>query len=206
MAETTSERAQDRRIVRTKQALRTALIELTEERGLDGFTVNDLCECADINRSTFYNHFHDKDELLRALEDEVMADLEAYRAKLSEVSTLSVARANARKTPLPLLVELFEYLRGQGDFLHAMLGAGGDAGFAPSLSEFVCESLIKPMLHERYRTSDDPFVGYYLAFYANAYLGIITRWVQTGMQESSEDMAVIALRLLFIKPGESIKL
>ena len=206
MAETTGERAQDRRIVRTEQALRTALIALTEERGLEGFTVNDLCERADINRSTFYNHFHDKDELLRALEAEVMADLEAYRAKLSGVSALSVARANARKTPLPLLVELFEYLRGQGDFLHAMLGAGGDAGFAPGLSEFVCESLIKPMLHERYRTSDDPFVGYYLAFYANAYLGIITRWVQTGMQESSEDMAVIALRLLFIKPGESIKL
>ena len=206
MAEATSERAQDRRIVRTKQALRTALIALTEERGLEGFTVNDLCERADINRSTFYNHFHDKDELLRALEAEVMADLEAYRAKLSGVSALSVARANARKTPLPLLVELFEYLRGQGDFLHAMLGAGGDAGFAPALSEFVCNSLVRPMLHERYRTSDDPFVGYYLAFYANAYLGIITRWVQTGMQESSEDMARIAMRLLFIQPGEPIKL
>ena len=206
MTEPAGTKPQARRIARTQRSLRAALIELTEERGLEGFTVGDLCERADVNRSTFYNHFHDKDELLRALEGEVMAELARYKERADGVSVLAVARANRGKQPLPLLVELFEYLRGQGDFLHAMLGAGGDAGFAPALSEFVCESLIKPLLHERYRTTDDAFVGYYLAFYANAYLGIITRWVQTGMAESPEDMAVIALRLLFMKPGESIKM
>ena len=41
---------------------------------------------------------------------------------------------------------------------------------------------------------------------ASAYLGVITRWIETGMRESSEEMALIAMRLFFIKPGESIKL
>ncbi len=35
---------------------------------------------------------------------------------------------------------------------------------------------------------------------------VICRWIETGMEESSEEMARIAVRLLFIKPGESIKL
>ena len=46
---------EDRRITRSKRALRDALIELMEERGFDGFTVNDLCVRADLNRGTFYN-------------------------------------------------------------------------------------------------------------------------------------------------------
>ena len=60
--------------------------------------------------------------------------------------------------------------------------------------------------HERYRNDPEPFVGYYVAFFASAYLGVITRWIETGMRESSEEMALIAMRLFFIKPGESIKL
>lgn len=50
------------------------------------------------------------------------------------------------------------------------------------------------------------FVDYYLAFYASAYLGVITHWIETGMKESSEEMALIAMRLLFIRPGEPIRM
>src|SRR5699024_4054285 len=72
----TEERAcVDRRITKSKRALRTALIDLMEERGFDAVSVNDLCARADLNRGTFYNHFRDKEDLLAALEDEVMADL-----------------------------------------------------------------------------------------------------------------------------------
>ena len=45
-----------------------------------------------------------------------------------------------------------------------------------------------------------------IAFYAAAYLGIIAHWIERGCPESSETMARIATRLLFIKPGESIEL
>lgn len=58
--------------------MRRAFIELTSERGREGFTVNDLCERADINRGTFYNHFKDKDELDRALQEEFMRCLDEF--------------------------------------------------------------------------------------------------------------------------------
>ena len=80
------------------------------------------------------------------------------------------------------------------------------ARFGPRVCDMVCANFIQSILHERYRNSDDAFVGYYIAFYANAYMGVINRWIETGMKESSEQMARIAMRLLFIKPGESIKL
>lgn len=197
---------EDRRVVRTKKVLRQALIDLMEERGYDGFTVNDLCNKADINRGTFYNHFHDKDDLLNTLENDVLADSSYFQVKMAQLSLPSIVMCNARKQPLPLLVEMFDYLREQGDFLHAVLGGGGDASFGPRLRDSICTNLVQSILHERYRENPTPFVNYYVAFFASAYLGVITRWIDTGMQESSEEMARIAMRLLFIKPGESITL
>ena len=197
---------QDRRILRSKRALRDALIELMEERSFDGFSVNDLCERADLNRGTFYNHFRDKDDLLAQLEAEVMDDLDRLQAQMQNLTVRELLGYRARKKPLPLLVELFDYLREQGAFLHAALGPGGDVGFGPRLRDSVCTNLVQSILHERYRNDPSPFVGYYVAFFASAYLGVITRWIETGMQESSEEMALIAMRLFFIKPGESIKL
>ena len=196
----------DRRIARSKRALRSALIELIEERGLDDVSVNDLCARADLNRGTFYNHFHDKDDLVTTLEDEVISDLERIQEQMKDLTVMDLVRYRMRKQPLPFLVDLFDYLREQGDFLHAITGPGGDIRFAPRLRDSVCANLIQTILHERYRANPTPFVQYYVAFYATAYLGVIEHWIETGMQESSEDMALIAMRLFFIKPGESIKL
>lgn len=197
---------EDRRITRSKQALREALIELTEERGLDGFSASDLCAKAGLNRGTLYNNFGDKDGLLRALEDDVMADLERFQESMRKLSLKDVMRYRVAKKPLPFLVELFDYLREQGDFLHAVLGPAGDASFGPRVRDAVCAEIIQTVLHERYRNNPEPFVQYYVAFYANAYLGVITHWIETGMVETSEDMARIAMKLFFIKPGDPIKL
>ena len=196
----------DRRITRSRRALRRALIELIEERGLDGFTVNDLCARADLNRGTFYNHFRDKDDLLQSFEDEIMADLRTFQERISKMTLLDLAKLKLAREPLPLLVEVFDKLRERGDFLRAVLGPNGDAKFGPRLRDSLCTELILGLLHDRYRNDPSPFVQYYVTFYATAYLGVITRWLECGMKEDSEEMARIAIRLLFIKPGESIKL
>jgi len=47
----------DRRVQRTRRALREALVALIVERGWEGFSVQEVCERADVGRSTFYTHF-----------------------------------------------------------------------------------------------------------------------------------------------------
>jgi AcrR family transcriptional regulator len=196
----------DRRIVKTKHALHTSLIELMDERGFDGFTVNDLCESANVNRGTFYNHYHDKEDVLAAVEDQFFKEVSVYSEQLRNVTLLTVTHCLACKKPLPALVDLFAYLRSQGGFLSGVLGVGGDASFGARMRDYVCTGFIESILHEKYRKDPTSFVNYYIIFYASAYLGIITKWVETGMLETDEEMARIAMRLLFIKPGESIKL
>ena len=196
----------DPRIARSKQALAAALIGLIEEKGFDAITVNDLCTRASLNRGTFYNHYRDKEALLIELEDALLAELANFEKALRTIEIKDLVHMRIAKRPIPFLVDLFDSLRAHGPFLHAALGPGGDPSFAPKLRDAVCTNLVMSALNEHYRTNPTPFVNYYVSFYASAYLGVITRWVETGMDESSEDMARIAMRLLFIKPGESIEL
>jgi len=62
----------DRRVGRTRKALKEALTDLILEKGYEEVTVQDVIDRADVGRSTFYAHFVDKDDLLMA----ILADLD----------------------------------------------------------------------------------------------------------------------------------
>mgnify|MGYP000009493868 CR=1 FL=1 len=63
----------DRRIRRTRAAIQSAFLKLIFEKDLNRITIKELCERADINKSTFYLHYQD------------IYDLEArFREELSE--------------------------------------------------------------------------------------------------------------------------
>jgi AcrR family transcriptional regulator len=55
----------DPRVRRTQEYLREALIELVLEEGYQDITIKDLADRACVNRSTFYLHYQDKDDLLK---------------------------------------------------------------------------------------------------------------------------------------------
>lgn len=54
----------DRRVARTLKALQKAFISLPFERGYRSISVADIAARADVGRSTFYDHFRSKDEIL----------------------------------------------------------------------------------------------------------------------------------------------
>ena len=55
----------DRRSQRTRGVLLTAFGELVLQRGYEALTVRDIIQHANVGRSTFYEHFENKDDILR---------------------------------------------------------------------------------------------------------------------------------------------
>ncbi|HLY56453.1 MAG TPA: TetR/AcrR family transcriptional regulator [Stellaceae bacterium] len=55
----------DRRSERTRRALHGAFTKLLLESGYEGLKVADILERADVGRSTFYQHYRGKEDLLR---------------------------------------------------------------------------------------------------------------------------------------------
>jgi AcrR family transcriptional regulator len=62
----------DRRVDKTRRALKEALTDLILDKGYEAVTVQDVIDRADVGRSTFYAHYVDKDDLLMA----IIADLD----------------------------------------------------------------------------------------------------------------------------------
>ncbi len=60
----------DRRVKRTKKALRDALFELLETKTINQITVTELTTLADVNRATFYFYYNDLHDMLQQIQNE----------------------------------------------------------------------------------------------------------------------------------------
>lgn len=62
---------QDVRIMRTLNLIRGAFLALLEEKGFENMTVQDILDRTQINRSTFYAHFKNKNDVAKMFIDEI---------------------------------------------------------------------------------------------------------------------------------------
>ena len=67
------EKKVDRRVIKTRRQLKKGLAALMKEKSVNQITVKELVEEVDINRSTFYLHFKDIQDLLREIEESMEA-------------------------------------------------------------------------------------------------------------------------------------
>ena len=71
---------EDLRIIKTKEALRKAMVSLLAETSFDKISVQDICEKAKVHRTTLYKHFADKYDLfayvLKVMKKEIYSDEE----------------------------------------------------------------------------------------------------------------------------------
>jgi AcrR family transcriptional regulator len=186
--------------------MREALASLIAERGLGNFTVSDLMDKADLNRSTFYGHYSDLDDLLAELKQEIVNDLAAIKPRLLNVSLPEVLAFERSGRPPKVTIEVFDTLREHGKLLAVLLGPHGDSQFQAQLRDVVCTDMVRSVLHDKYTREPNALVEYYISYYASALLGLIQRWLEKGMVEDSPTMGRIMLSIMFLKPGDSIKL
>lgn len=64
----------DRRRLRTRSALLGAGQRLFAKRNIDGVTIDEIVEAADVAKGSFYNHFDDKESLADAIVELVQGD------------------------------------------------------------------------------------------------------------------------------------
>ena len=178
-------RKDDRRIQRTRKALRDALHSLVLDRGYDDLSVQDITDKANLGRATFYLHYREKDELLEDLLREFSESFaQRYGSKVNYAD---------RK----VVQAMFEYAENHYDFYRIMtIGKGGLAGIRKlrailqeSYSQFL--DGIETEAGGKFGVPRD-FLDSYLA---NAIMSTIFLWLEQDMPYPPSEMADMYLKL-----------
>lgn len=103
----------DRRTQRSREALIRSLLELIEKKHYDRISVQEIVRHANVGRSTFYAHYHDKDELLIS-GFEYLLDALVRRISLREEGVLEFETAM-----------LFEHARGHSAVYRTLMRGSG---------------------------------------------------------------------------------
>ena len=67
----------DLRVVKTRQLIREALLDLMSERVLSKITISELCVRAGINRKTFYRHYRTIGDVITEIENDILSEFAA---------------------------------------------------------------------------------------------------------------------------------
>lgn len=110
--------ALDRRSQRTRDALNGALIHLIADRGWDDISVQDVCDLANIGRSTFYSHYTGKDALLIGGLENLQAELQRQARVRSEAAVEGVDTAPG----FGFVLGLIEHAHEQRKIFRGLIG------------------------------------------------------------------------------------
>ena len=182
----------DRRSVRTRSALRDALAAEIEETGdLSQVTVTAVSDRAGVTRRTFYSHYRDIADLVCQIEDETVRESHELVRRIADTRLSELQESISRFEPCPGGVELLTYFKERGTYLSALLGDGGDPGFAEKLTCVVRDAVRDRASEGLVPLASGAFFEYYLTFAISAEVGVLVRWLTSGMHESVEVMARI---------------
>ncbi len=187
-----TEKVTDPRVIRTKQSIKNALVELIEEKGFEAITVKDLTTRANINRGTFYSHFQDKYDLMTKCEEDVMNEMAEKIIKNVPTVIEDLDTHTPDTIAFTILVPFFDYLNRNRGLMKSLLGPKGDVSFQSKLKDFMLKHLFEtnkvPFLKERTLLVPPEYL---VAYIGSAHIGVIQQWLNHDREESPHEMARI---------------
>ncbi|MDR0357016.1 MAG: TetR/AcrR family transcriptional regulator [Clostridiales Family XIII bacterium] len=177
----------DRRVKYTKNALKESLIALLGKKSIDRISIKEICEEADINRSTFYKHYADQYDLLRQIELEVLTNIKAH---LSEYNFKEYEPES-----LQIMERIFEYVVENAKLCKVILGEHGDAAFQKEIMMLVQERSMEEW--QGNNELDDETKEYSLLFGLNGGIGLVQKWLRADLQTPAKEIAQLIISLTY---------
>ncbi|MGG3505792.1 TetR/AcrR family transcriptional regulator [Paenibacillus lautus] len=168
-----SNKMTDRRIVRSKEALKQALLSLLSQKSFSSISITEIVELANYNRGTFYTHYENKEALLDDILTPLMEELIAsFRAPYGEVDVFHIDELPANA------VKIFDYIHQNADVYTALFKSDvlplvRDKMFS-ALKQIAMEDLDYP----RGELNHELLIIYNM----HALLGLVFHWIENNFQ------------------------
>ncbi|MED0989914.1 TetR/AcrR family transcriptional regulator [Bacillus nitratireducens] len=181
----------DMRIIKTKEALHNALLELLNEKTLEVISISEICRKAKINRGTFYLHYKQVEDLFEEYFKEITADLtRSYQEPYRYVSVLKTSKLN------PSTIRIFHHIEKYKTFYRIVFSKK-----VPLMYYYLFFEEIKHLLFQDKGSLLKEGVNdsLYCSYQANAIIGIIIEWYQNDFSYSTSYLNDQLVQILNMK-------
>ena len=168
------QKKEDRRTAMTKRMLKDALTELLRETDIYHVSIRELCEKADVNRTTFYKYYGSQFDLLTDMENDLLSFLS---------KTITEHVTNTEK----IIETACEYLEKHYEFVRLIINNNVDPLFPQKL--FSLDAMREATLKEYYGKYDDSTIQYLFNYITYGAYRIICMWLCKEQRESPEQIA-----------------
>jgi len=182
--------AVDRRVARTRATLRHALHPLILKKGYEAITIKDICEAANLGRSTFYAHYTSKDDLRRS-------GLEIMRKQLVGRQRDALATAGEiRDRSLRFSLPMFEHARDHIRLYRALVGGRGGAIALGRIRQILSDLVRDELAATCDKNSADVMPREFVVEYVvGAYMAVLIWWLDGGAKLPPERIDAMFQRL-----------
>lgn len=128
---------ESRRVKMTKRLLNESFLKFLAEKPLPRITIKEICDDADVNRSTYYAHFTDPYDQLKKLEADIMVDMTIY---VDSIVTDGLKDENKQQQ---VIKGILEYIQSKKYIFQVLLGSSGDTNFERNILTFFGERIFQ---------------------------------------------------------------
>ena len=171
--------ANSARFQKTDEAIREAFWTLLREKGFYQLRATDIIKTAGVNRSTFYEHYLDKYDLVERIEDEFLNELICIaECGVPALAEGGVPRGNGGAE---FSRKMVDWLSRNGEKFVLLMKSDGSPGFTKKLKQRVQQ------FWDRHSVSSDPVGDRYARAAVLGFLtGLLNEWVDSGLEYSPE--------------------
>ena len=174
----------DRRQQKTRQAIFEAFTELLSEKNYSRITVQNIIEKANIGRSTFYDHFETRDDLIKTMCGDLFTHVFSKVLPREKTHDFSLSGRGCHT----VTVHLLYHLRDSRKYTGVLLTCGNSLFMEylkQCLRKFITNYIL-PSLTQKSTELPESFLINHITY---SFIGLLLWWHHNNWQNSPEEMA-----------------
>ena len=173
--------------IKTKRLIRNTFAELIKDKQeLNKVTVSELVKRADINRSTFYNHYDSIYDVAQEFEAEIIKILIENNQKLNSIEDI-----------FKYLDNVFDYLKKNENIYKLFISSKESLMFLSKLNDDISNK-IYISLKDNSKFSKDAYLEFKVIFFTDGIINQVLRYFNGTVEYSLDDINASSKKLFKI--------
>ena len=170
-------RKPDRRVTRTKKAIKDAFLSLLSEKDISEITVKSVAEIANVDRKTIYNYYDGLYAILEALEDE-------FVKRIDESVNYIEGVINTTALLFDKIVEVFE---NNLDFYSKIMKIKSNSQLNKKLVSVLEDKITKLLI--KYKIVEEDKASITTVFYLQGFIEVYQKWFDSDRSISLNELS-----------------